>query len=68
MVDNVLLKIIQILILIAGLFLLGILFYNIIFLKLTIESRILRIIIGIIGLAIWTRFLVYVIRKFKKYF
>lgn len=68
MVNNVLLKIFQILILILGLVLLGYLFYNIIFVQVAIKSRILRVIIGIIGLAIWTRFLVYIIRKFRKYF
>ncbi len=68
MVNNVLLKILQILILILGLVLLGYLFYNIIFVQVAIKSRILRVIIGIIGLAIWIRFLVYIIRKFRKYF
>lgn len=68
MVNNVLLKIIQILILIAGLVFLGVLFYNIVFVQLTIKSLILRSIVGIIGIAIWIRFLIYIIRKFKKYF
>lgn len=68
MVNNVLLKIFQILILILGLVLLGYLFYNIIFIQVAIKSRILKVIIGIIGLAIWIRFLVYIIRKFRKYF
>ncbi|HHX71187.1 MAG: hypothetical protein WAO56_03745 [Miniphocaeibacter sp.] len=68
MVNNVLIKIIQILLLIIGLILVGFLFYNIFFVQLTIQSRILKTILAILGLAIWVRFLVYIIRKFKKYF
>ena len=67
MVNNVLIKIIQILLLIIGLILVGFLFYNIFFVQLTIQSRILKTILAILGLAIWVRFLVYIIRKFKKY-
>ncbi len=68
MINNVLLKIVQILILIVGLVLLGAFFYNLIFVQLTVKSIILRLIVGIIGIAVWIRFFLYIVRKFKKYF
>lgn len=68
MINNVLLKIVRILVLIAGLLLLGILFYNIFFVQLAMKSIVIRSIAGIIGIVIWIRYLIYVIRKFKKYF
>ena len=66
MIDNKLLRIFQVIILLIGIILLGKLAFDIIFFKLSIESKILRGFIGIIGLAIWIRFLVHIVREFKK--
>lgn len=66
MIDNKLLRICQIVILLVGIILFGRLVFEIIFIKLSIESKILRGFIGIIGLITWIKFLVYIIRKFKK--